>query len=111
MKAALNIWRIYAMSLRALFLFCLFLLPTLSSHAALAPSGLSSDALIAQTSGKADAGSAKKPKKEKKAKGKKGGGVTFFDGSAENRSERDKRLMRECKGRPNAGACEGYSRP
>jgi hypothetical protein len=83
-------------------------LTALNVHAAIAPSGLPSDALIAPTSGKADGGSAKKPKK---AKGKKGGGVTFLDGSAENRSERDKRLMRECRGRPNAGACEGYARP
>jgi hypothetical protein len=29
-------------------------------------------------------------------------------GPAETRAERDKRLARECKGRPNAGACEGY---
>jgi len=29
-------------------------------------------------------------------------------GPAETRAERDKRLVRECKGRPNAGACEGY---
>ncbi|MFM7024925.1 MAG: hypothetical protein ACKOWC_02540 [Limnohabitans sp.] len=29
-------------------------------------------------------------------------------GPAENRSERDKRLQRECRGKPNAGACEGY---
>jgi hypothetical protein len=27
----------------------------------------------------------------------------------ENRSERDKRLQRECRGKPNAGACEGYA--
>jgi hypothetical protein len=54
---------------------------------------------------------AKKPKKEKKAKAKKGGGVTFHEGSAESRSERDRRLTRECRGRPNAGACEGYARP
>jgi hypothetical protein len=60
-------------------------------------------------SGKAS--TAKKPKKEKKAKGKKGGGVTFYEGNAESRSERERRLMRECKGRPNAGACEGYTRP
>ncbi|TAG26855.1 MAG: hypothetical protein EAZ37_07745 [Burkholderiales bacterium] len=51
-----------------------------------------------------------KTKKPKKAKAKKGGGVTFNDGSAESRGERDKRLMRECKGRPNAGVCEGYTR-
>ena len=30
-------------------------------------------------------------------------------GSAESKAERDKRLMRECRGRPNAGACEGYA--
>lgn len=29
-------------------------------------------------------------------------------GPAETRAERDKRLARECKGHPNAGACEGY---
>ena len=30
-------------------------------------------------------------------------------GSGETRGERDKRLLRECKGRTNAGACEGYA--
>ncbi len=30
-------------------------------------------------------------------------------GSAESKAERDKRLLRECRGRPNAGACEGYA--
>lgn len=30
-------------------------------------------------------------------------------GSGENKGERDKRMLRECKGRPNAGACEGYA--
>jgi Mor family transcriptional regulator len=62
----------------------------------------------------ADSGSssqAKKPKKEKKAKAKKGGGVSFYEGSGETRAERDKRLTRECKGRTNAGLCEGYARP
>jgi hypothetical protein len=29
-------------------------------------------------------------------------------GPAETRAERDKRLQRECKGKPSAGACEGY---
>lgn len=52
--------------------------------------------------------SAKKPKK---VKAKKGGGATVLHGSAESRSERDRRLMRECRGRPNAGLCEGYARP
>ena len=30
-------------------------------------------------------------------------------GPAETRAERDKRLQRECKGKPNAGVCEGYA--
>ncbi len=51
-----------------------------------------------------------KAKKPKKSKAKKGGGVTFNEGGAESRGERDRRLLRECKGRPNSGACEGYTR-
>jgi hypothetical protein len=47
-------------------------------------------------------------KKGKKAR--KGGGKTTFDkGSGETTKERDTRLLRECKGRPNAGACLGYA--
>jgi len=30
-------------------------------------------------------------------------------GYGENRVERDKRLQRECRGKPNSGACEGYA--
>lgn len=30
--------------------------------------------------------------------------------SEESRSDRERRLLRECAGRPNAGACEGYTR-
>ena len=30
-------------------------------------------------------------------------------GNGETTQEREKRLLRECKGRPNAGACEGYA--
>jgi hypothetical protein len=30
-------------------------------------------------------------------------------GSGESTTERDRRLLRECKGRPNAGACAGYT--
>lgn len=29
--------------------------------------------------------------------------------SEESAAERDRRLYRECKGRPNAGACQGYA--
>jgi len=30
-------------------------------------------------------------------------------GSEETSRERERRLLRECKGRPNAGACSGYA--
>ena len=30
-------------------------------------------------------------------------------GSGESAAERDRRLLRECRGRPNAGACYGYA--
>ena len=46
---------------------------------------------------------AKKPKQTKATK------PPTDKGSAESKSERDKRLIRECRGRPNAGACEGYA--
>ncbi len=77
----------------------------------------SSQVLAAQANGTKNGSEAKKPKsekkqkKEKKEKAKKGGGVTFHEGSAESRAERDRRLTRECRGRPNAGLCEGYARP
>ncbi|MEW6466672.1 MAG: hypothetical protein AB1434_12365 [Pseudomonadota bacterium] len=35
--------------------------------------------------------------------------VKFDKGSGETAAERDRRLRRECKGRPNAGACLGYA--
>lgn len=38
------------------------------------------------------------------------GKVTFLHGSEETSQERSARLKRECKGRVNAGACEGYTR-
>ncbi len=41
-------------------------------------------------------------------KGKKNNTVQSTGG--ETTAERDRRLMRECKGRPNAGACLGYTR-
>ena len=37
--------------------------------------------------------------------------VTFVDApSSEKPAAREKRLKRECKGRPNAGMCLGYTR-
>lgn len=39
------------------------------------------------------------------------GKVTFIDSpSAEKPAAREKRLKRECRGRPNAGACLGHTR-
>lgn len=50
-----------------------------------------------------------KPAKGKKPKAGKAPKPPSDKGSAEGRAERDKRLLRECRGRPNAGACEGYA--
>jgi hypothetical protein len=52
----------------------------------------------------------KKPRKARAGKKNSGGYVSFHDGSAESRRDRDRRLTRECKGRTNAGVCEGYTR-
>lgn len=38
-----------------------------------------------------------------------GGKIKFDKGSGETTQERDRRLLRECKGRPNSGACMGYT--
>jgi hypothetical protein len=39
------------------------------------------------------------------------GKVTFIDStSSEKPAAREKRLKRECRGRPNAGACLGHTR-
>lgn len=67
-----------------------------------APASLAVESFTA-TSGVNNKAKAKKPQKTKapKVKGDKG--------SAESKSERDRRLLRECRGRPNAGACEGYA--
>jgi len=46
------------------------------------------------------------------AKGKRSASkVTFIDApSSENPAARNKRLKKECKGRPNAGMCLGHTR-
>lgn len=36
--------------------------------------------------------------------------IKFEKDSSETTAERDRRLQRECRGRPNAGACLGYAR-
>ncbi len=47
--------------------------------------------------------------KPKKASAPKQGSTKFVPGSQESKKERETRLKRECKGRVNAGACEGYT--
>ena len=47
-----------------------------------------------------------KPAKSKKIKTPK---IPHDKSASENSVQRDKRLWRECRGRPNAGACEGYA--
>ena len=60
----------------------------------------------AWAAGKKAQASADKPAKSHthRAKRAKGGG-----GGGETTVERDRRLSRECKGLPNAGACLGYA--
>lgn len=48
-------------------------------------------------------------KAKKTSSVKKQGSTKFLPGSQETRRERSERLKRECKGRVNAGACEGYT--
>lgn len=56
----------------------------------------------------------KKPKKARKAKAAKEGGgaktAQFDRGSEETKTQRKDRLKAECKGKVNAGACEGLTR-
>ena len=51
-----------------------------------------------------------KTKAKKKAAEARGNKVKYVRGSEETTGERSTRLKRECKGRVNAGACEGYTR-
>jgi hypothetical protein len=50
-----------------------------------------------------------KKKSAKSAKASHAGQIKFLPGSGETAKERSARLKRECKGRVNAGACEGYT--
>lgn len=52
---------------------------------------------------------AEKSAKNQKPKQAKAPKPPADKGSAESKAERDKRLQRECRGRPNAGACEGHA--
>jgi hypothetical protein len=52
-----------------------------------------------------------KPASTSRTVKKKGAGKppTQQSTSEETRAERDRRMYRECKGLPNAGACRGYT--
>ena len=71
-----------------------------------APDGL---AVAAAANGAASGGKAHKPKKAKPTKKTKPVVQPDRTPSGETVTDRERRLMRECKGRPNAGACLGYA--
>jgi hypothetical protein len=48
--------------------------------------------------------------KKKKAKSSKSVKVKQEAGSAESTKDRERRLLRECRGQVNAGACAGLTR-
>jgi hypothetical protein len=49
------------------------------------------------------------PLKAKKPKQAKAPKQPLSANTGESKVERDKRLLRECRGKANAGACEGYA--
>jgi hypothetical protein len=70
--------------------------------AAIAPASRAADNFVA-TTGAEQGAKGKKPKSAKPPKS------PVDQGTGEKKAERDKRLLRECKGKANAGACEGYA--
>jgi hypothetical protein len=64
--------------------------------------------------GAAQAGKSRSRPPEKSGGGRSGGGrvriLNTRSSSEETSLERDRRLYRECQGRPNSGACAGYTR-
>ncbi len=52
---------------------------------------------------------ADKPAKAKKPKQSKAPKPPTSPNTGESKAERDKRLLRECRGKANAGACEGFA--
>lgn len=50
-----------------------------------------------------------KPTKAKKPKQSKAPKQPVSPNTGESKGERDKRLLRECRGKANAGACEGFA--
>ena len=82
--------------------------------ATLALFGLVATAALA-TSGAVDESGCHDSKKQgfhchpERASGNVAGGGAWSPSQDRNQTGRDKRLKRECKGRPNAGACLGYT--
>jgi hypothetical protein len=68
--------------------------------------GLTATSPAAETSQNTQA-DPKKPRAERKKRAP--APVVLPGGSGETAAERSARLKRECKGRPNAGACTGYT--
>ena len=52
---------------------------------------------------------AQQVKTEERKRDNRVGSVKFLPGSQESEAARAKRLKRECRGRPNAGACLGHA--
>ena len=69
---------------------------------AAAPASWAADNFTAVTPGE-------KPVKAKKPKQAKASNPPVSPNTGESKGERDKRLFRECRGKANAGACEGYA--
>lgn len=76
------------------------------AHRALA---LFAAALLLGISGSPGLAAGEKAKKPATATAQPTKTARFIPGSQETRYERSARLKRECKGRVNAGACEGYT--
>ena len=72
---------------------------------AMPPASAAADNFTAVTAADKPEKSAK-PKKPKQAKAPK---PPVNPSTGESKAERDKRLLRECRGKANAGACEGYA--
>lgn len=72
---------------------------------AMPPASAAADNFTAVTAADKPEKSAK-PKKPKQAKAPK---PQVNPSTGESKAERDKRLLRECRGKANAGACEGYA--
>ncbi|MGA8784116.1 MAG: hypothetical protein WB542_02215 [Polaromonas sp.] len=70
-----------------------------NAHAKLQPTDAGGEPASGKTNKKA----------AKTAKAGHVGQIKFRPGSGETSRERSTRLKRECKGRVNAGACEGYT--